>query len=64
MLYRGLIQELSTGIDLSKILKGGNQNIGKGQKVAITDEILGVSQLLEGTSASPKSTHVSLSLNC
>ena len=32
-----------TGVDLSKIVGGTNQNIG-GQRVAITDENIGVSQ--------------------
>ena len=35
-----------TCIDLSKLLGGASQNIGDGQKVVITDEIMGVSQLL------------------
>jgi len=36
----------STGVDLSKILGGANQNIGEGQKVVIIDESIDVSQLL------------------
>src|SRR6218665_1296093 len=42
----------------SKIFRG-NQNIGGGQKVSVTDEIIGVSQLLGGHVSelpSPKST--------
>ena len=51
MLHIDPTHELSAGVDLSKILRGGNQNFRKGQQVAVNDEILGVSQLLEGTSA-------------
>ena len=48
-----------TGVDLSKILEGENQNNGRGNKVVITDESMDVSQLLWGTIAGlPKSLGV------
>ena len=39
---------MATGVDLSKILVGNqnNQNVGLGQKMSKPDEIIGVSQLL------------------